>query len=184
MLPSGRFRVLWCLGRSAPWRAHWSASQLDRRFRIRGAFIDRAIRVSRAGPLTRPRTRPRTRTPTLPPTLNRRRVVKLPVRRPQQHRLRRHDRPPLPRRLPRCRRCRRWNRSQKDARRERVLLRASSRSKLYWCGTDAGGRGGDCAGRVEGAVLAAAAERDRPRGTPSTDSRYDVSSQAVLELVA
>ena len=110
MLPSGRFRVLWCLGRSAPWRAHWSALQLDRRFRIRGAFIDRAIRVSRAGPLTRPRTRPRTRTPTLPPTLNRRRVVKLPVRRPQQHRLRRHDRPPLPRRPPRCRRCRRWNR--------------------------------------------------------------------------
>ena len=106
MLPSGRFRVLWCLVRSAPWRAHWSALRQDRRFRIRGAFIDRAIRVTRAGPLTRPRTR----TPTRQPTLNRRRVVKPPVRRQQQHRLHRHDRPPLPRRPPRCRRCRRWNR--------------------------------------------------------------------------
>ena len=176
MLPSGRFRVLWCLGRSAPWRVHWSALQRDRRFRIRGAFIDRAIRVSRAGP--------RAGKSAPPSTVNRRRSVRHRLPRLQQHRLHRHDRPPLPRRLPRCRRCRRWNRSQKDARRERVLLRASSRSKLYWCGTDAGGRGGDCAGRVEGAVLAAAAERDRPRGTPSTDSRYDVSSQAVLELVA
>src|SRR5262249_35600499 len=65
--------------------------------------------------------------------------------------------------------------------------RVSPRSERYWCGTGAGGRGADCAWKVEGEGegLAAAVERDRPRdGGLSTDSRYEVSSQAVLELLA